>query len=310
MKRALSVLVLMFFVTGCGDGGSGASGGGSSGNTGSASLLSINAACDGSLALGRWTRTTATGATETLRINADCTFSDDFCGSTGTIQKITDVSATAQITVLTKTNSSCLAVGNYASCAFEIDDTGIPVMMGFNCGTGNSIYKRNDSVPVPPTPPSTGIVVPTTVAGGTLTFSGSNVMSNLGFVGTSTGWGTPPANDQNFMSPQAQNTLSIGTYTAATGTTYPMVGNCAMYPGTQISLISTPQSAYSSSLTGSITLSSAFMMANYPQGMPAPLGIAIDVWATTTQLYGGMVYICTSRDQSGGCHGAYFAVTP
>ena len=155
-----------------------------------------------------------------------------------------------------------------------------------------------------------GAVGPISVAGGSLAFSGSNVMSNLGFVGTSTGWGTPPANDSNFMNPQAQNTLTIGAYAAATGTTYPMVGNCAMYPGTQISLISTPQSAYSSSLTGSITLSSAFMMANYPQGMPAPLGIAIDVWATTTQLYGGMVYICTSRDQSGGCHGAYFAVTP
>ncbi|MBI3554877.1 MAG: hypothetical protein HY074_01275 [Deltaproteobacteria bacterium] len=181
------------------------------------------------------------------------------------------------------------------------------------CGSGNSTpgtttggvavgYNPGAYVP--------GVVTPISAAGGTLSFSGSNVMTNLGYVGTTTGWGAPPANDSNFQYPQAQNTLTLGSYSASVGATGTLVGNCGLYPGTSISLIATPQSAYSSGLTGYITLSSAFMMANYPQGMPAPIGVAIDVWATTNQLYGGMVYICTARDQSGNCHGAYFPVNP
>ena len=251
---------------------------------------------------GSWLRTFSDSSQEILTIDAGGTYSDAYCGATGSIPSSENASNTTTLTISQgPALNNCLGAGHY-SCTFNMDTTVTPNSLVVTCGQSSMSYMKTAATTPTVFPPNSN-------AGGTqISFSGTNVMTNLGYVGSTAGWGNPPNAD--FAYPQAQNTLTLGSGSVPVGATGTLTGNCATYPGSSISMIASPISAYASNVTGVITLSAAFMQANYPQGMPTPLGVAIDVWATNNQIYGGAAYICTSKDQMGNCHGAYLTFNP
>lgn len=147
---------------------------------------------------------------------------------------------------------------------------------------------------ITPVPNGTGI------AGGQIQFTGGNVYDSGVRV---------TAQTAGFSQGMTGN-LTIGAANIPVGQAGTLSG--VTMDGSSLSMIATPVSGQPlyANVAGVLNLSPQFMAANFPSGTPQILGLAIDVYMSGATIYGGSAWICTSRDQSGTCHGAYVEFIP
>lgn len=141
-----------------------------------------------------------------------------------------------------------------------------------------------------------GTITPIGGGAGQIMFSGQNVYdSGVRIVGMTTGF-----------NPNQTGQLILGTVDIPLGQPGTLSGTSAYYPGSTISMVATPvgvNNPLGANIAGVVNLSPQFMAVNFPSGMANVLGLGIDLFTTGTTVYGGTIYICTTRDQAGACHG-------
>ena len=112
--------------------------------------------------------------------------------------------------------------------------------------------------------------------------------------------------------PPTSQTLTLGTANplgGMPGQPGTLVGPSDFFPGSSVNIIKTPtQSQFASNITGVIVLSPQFIQMSFGGVLPQILGLYIDLYVSGSQIYGGKVYFCTSKDQMGSCHGAYLEI--
>jgi hypothetical protein len=142
-----------------------------------------------------------------------------------------------------------------------------------------------------------------------ISFSGTNVYDSGVRITAATA---------GFSSMGVNPTLTLGSYAVAQGQPGTLSGTSRYYPGSTITMITSTPGAYGGygygagasmyvNITGgSVTLTPQWVSDNFgTTAMQAVQGIAFDLYITNNSIYGGTIYVCTTKDASGNCHGAY-----
>jgi hypothetical protein len=176
-------------------------------------------------------------------------------------------------------------------------------------GCGSNSTPTGTGIPGYGTPGYGGTVTALPGGGLQISFSGTNVYDSGVRITAATA---------GFQSLGVNPTLTLGSYAVAAGQPGTLTGTSRYYPGSTITMITTQPgyggyggygggaSMYVNISGGSVTLTPQWVMDNFgSQALPAVQGLGFDLYITNNSIYGGTIYVCTSKDASGNCHGAY-----